>query len=115
MRRDRATGQLTVISVNTAGQHGNAHSQQAVMTRNARIFAFSSPATNLAGSGDPDIWADVFAHSLRPADINNDGVVNYDDLQLVDGQWGATCSSADVNGDGIVDDGDVQAVLSDWG
>ena len=53
LRRDRATGQLTVISVNTSGQHGNATSEQAVMAPNARVFAFSSVARNLVAS-DPN-------------------------------------------------------------
>jgi Tol biopolymer transport system component len=114
LRRDRATGQLAVISVNTAGDHGNSSSEQAVMTPNARIFAFSSVAGNLVAS-DPNIWADVYARSLRPADINNDGVVDDYDLTLARRQLGAVCTSADVNGDGIVDDEDLLAILSDWG
>lgn len=114
LRRDRATGLLTVISVSTAGEPGHGHSEQAVMTPNARVFAFSSIAGNLLGS-DPNPWADVYAHSLRPADINNDGVVDHADLSLARGRLGATCSSADVNGDGIVDFDDLLAIWSDWG
>jgi YVTN family beta-propeller protein len=50
-----------------------------------------------------------------PADVNNDGVVNIDDLFDVLGHWGQGAGQWDVNDDGKVDIDDVFAILGDWG
>lgn len=50
----------------------------------------------------------------RPADLNNDGVVNGSDLTIMLAQWGAT-GSADLNGDGVVGGTDLTVLLADWG
>ncbi len=52
--------------------------------------------------------------SPRPADINNDGVVNGTDLTFILSQWGGS-GSADINGDGTVGGPDLTILLSDWG
>ena len=52
---------------------------------------------------------------LHPADINEDGYVNVDDLLLVISQWGMTGSSADISGDGIVGVDDLLMVIAGWG
>ena len=49
-----------------------------------------------------------------PADINEDGVVNISDLEIVIDQWGAFDSPADINSDGIVDGFDLGLVLTGW-
>ncbi|MEE2907563.1 MAG: choice-of-anchor D domain-containing protein [Planctomycetota bacterium] len=49
-----------------------------------------------------------------PADVNQDGVVNVNDILLVIAEWGATDSPADVNDDGIVNVNDVLLVISAW-
>ena len=57
-------------------------------------------------------------------DINDDGVVNRRDVDLLMEQWGSTdCATArkasicdsDLDGDGVIDDGDLAAVLGSFG
>ena len=50
-----------------------------------------------------------------PADVNNDGVVDIDDLFEVLGHWGEGPGQWDVNDDGTVDIDDIFAVLAAWG
>lgn len=50
-----------------------------------------------------------------PADVNDDGQVDIDDLFDVLGHWGEGEGQWDVNEDGTVDIDDVFAVLGDWG
>jgi len=52
---------------------------------------------------------------FNPADINEDGYVNVDDLLLVIGQWGMLNSPADISGDGIVGVDDLLMVIAAWG
>ena len=46
-----------------------------------------------------------------PADVNNDGVVDVDDLVQVATHFGTTNAEGDVNGDGVVDREDILLVL----
>ena len=48
-----------------------------------------------------------------PADLNEDGAVNAEDLSAVLGAWGT--SGGDVSGDGITDASDLAAILGAWG
>lgn len=61
--RDRATGQVERVSVNTAGVQGNKTSQGAggapALSANGQVVAFYSDATNLV-DGDSNGQADVF-------------------------------------------------------
>ncbi|MAG24343.1 hypothetical protein CMI47_02080 [Candidatus Pacearchaeota archaeon] len=52
-----------------------------------------------------------------PADINDDGIVDTQDLLIVISQWGAECNDCegDINGDGNVDTTDLLLVISNWG
>ncbi|MCH2134824.1 MAG: choice-of-anchor D domain-containing protein [Phycisphaerales bacterium] len=50
----------------------------------------------------------------EPADVNDDGVVDVNDVLLVISEWGATDSPADANDDGIVDVNDVLLVIGAW-
>ena len=50
----------------------------------------------------------------NPADINQDGLVNIQDLLIVMDQWGLTDSVADINNDGFVNVTDLLLVVSNW-
>jgi len=50
-----------------------------------------------------------------PADVNGDGVVDLNDLNLVLTNFGQETSEGDTNGDGIVDLNDLNAVLTAFG
>jgi hypothetical protein len=52
---------------------------------------------------------------FNPADINEDGFVNVDDLLFVIGQWGMIGSPADISGDGVVGVDDLLMVIAAWG
>jgi|TARA_B100001971_G_scaffold214785_1_gene254325 hypothetical protein len=56
----------------------------------------------------------VEAMVFDPADVNEDGVVNVNDLLMVIAHWGMIDSPADVNEDGIVDVDDLLMVISAW-
>ena len=49
-----------------------------------------------------------------PADLNDDGVVDGNDLGILLGAWGTPGGSADLNQDGIVDGIDLGELLADW-
>jgi hypothetical protein len=50
-----------------------------------------------------------------PADVNDNGTVDIDDLVLVITSWGATSGAADVNNDSIVNIDDLVIVITGWG
>ena len=52
--------------------------------------------------------------TVRPGDINIDGVVNGADLAMLLSQWGGP-GSADLNSSGAVDGADLSILLSNWG
>lgn len=53
--------------------------------------------------------------AANPADLNNDGVVDGEDLGELLGQWGPCDGcSADFNGDGVVDGDDLGELLANW-
>ncbi|MFM8642030.1 MAG: dockerin type I domain-containing protein, partial [Phycisphaerales bacterium] len=51
----------------------------------------------------------------RPADLNQDGVVDGTDLGMLLAAWGTPGGSADLNQDGIVDGTDLGQLLAAWG
>ncbi len=113
-RRDRHTGELEVISVDSDGELATNTSEHAVMTPNGQTFAFSSTAQDLVPNHS-NPWADVYVRSLTPADINGDGVVDVSDLLLLLSAWGESCTMADLNDDGNVNVSDLLLLLSNWG
>lgn len=73
-------------------------------------------------NGDPrgDVYYDrIPASAVKPADINNSGSVNIDDLLAVINAWGRcpVCQScpADINRDGTINIDDLLAVINGWG
>jgi hypothetical protein len=50
-----------------------------------------------------------------PADLDDDGEVEIDDLLIVLGRWGSSDWAADLNGDGVVDVDDLLIVIQFWG
>ena len=50
-----------------------------------------------------------------PADIDNSGVVDFEDLLLVLDAWGNKGGPEDLDGSGFVDIGDLLVVLAAWG
>ena len=59
--RDRQAGTTTRISVDGAGAQSNSHSFAPTVSRDGRVVAFHSDATNLV-SGDGNNSSDVFVH-----------------------------------------------------
>lgn len=53
--------------------------------------------------------------AVCPADVNGDGTVNLDDLDIVLSNFGQQTSIGNTNGDGVVDLDDLDAVLSAFG
>ncbi len=51
----------------------------------------------------------------NPADLNNDGHVNAQDLAILLGAWGQTSGVADINDDGAVNATDLSILLGAWG
>lgn len=49
------------------------------------------------------------------ADVNGDGIVDINDMNMVLAQWGTFGPEADLNEDGIVDINDLNTVLAGWG
>ena len=83
--------------------------------------------TTLFCSNDPDHLEGPYADaggnefldecpSKCPADLNNDGKVNIDDLFIILGAWG-TCDNCpeDLTGDGKVNIDDLFVILGEWG
>jgi hypothetical protein len=64
--------------------------------------------------GDGTLCEKVVCTPPCPADIDDDGFINVNDLLEVIGQWGGS-GSADVNGDSIVDVNDLLLVIGAWG
>lgn len=48
-------------------------------------------------------------------DIDGDGLIGVEDLDLLLADWGQTASAADIDGDGTVSTGDLDIVLANWG
>jgi hypothetical protein len=72
-------------------------------------------ATTAAVSGNLEITGPPQPNC--PADLNDDGFVNGDDLGILLSQWGecTTSCSADFNGDGFVNGDDLGVLLAAWG
>ncbi len=63
---------------------------------------------------DGDGHADICPED-QPADFNNDGVVDGNDLGILLSEWGPGMSRADLNRDGAVDGTDLGMLLAAWG
>ena len=70
---------------------------------------------------EPSAWSFAVAWlhpesipNFDPADINQDGLVDFQDLLLLLGDYGAVGGPSDVNGDGLVDFQDLVALLAVW-
>ncbi|MCJ7510740.1 MAG: hypothetical protein MUP14_07635 [Dehalococcoidia bacterium] len=61
---DRQTGTTERVSVDSAGNEGNAHSWAAAISADGRYVAFHSYASNLV-PGDTNDFADVFVHDRQ--------------------------------------------------
>ncbi|MFM9097624.1 MAG: lectin-like protein, partial [Phycisphaerales bacterium] len=72
---------------------------------------------NNAGATYPHLAVIEFGPSAPPcpADFNDDGTVNGDDLGTLLGAWAQTGTPFDLDGDGIVDGNDLGTLLSAWG
>ncbi len=114
---DRMTLQTERVSVSTAGDQGNATSEESVVCGSGAFVAFLSAASNLV-PGDTNATTDIFVRDLSNAilgDLNGDGIVDGADLGMLLGSWGP-CGGcpADLNGDGIVDGADLGTLLGNW-
>ena len=72
-------------------------------------------ATEIAALGGPSAQGIFVEEPGLAGDLNNDGVVNSGDLDLVRGNWGTNDPAGDANGDGVVNSGDLDVVRSNWG
>ncbi|HRP62889.1 MAG TPA: hypothetical protein PK400_06330 [Phycisphaerales bacterium] len=63
------------------------------------------------------VWVDPAGPQPNPADLNNDGVVDVQDLLILLVAWGPCGDEcpADLNGDGVVDVLDLLFLLGNWG
>lgn len=101
--RDRATGAVTPISVNSAGDLANGASSLASISQDARVIGFSSEADNLV-SGDNNGSLDGFVHEVDSGITSRvtvasdgsegNGTSYITDLSL-DGRYVVLASSAD--------------------
>jgi len=79
--------------------------------RRPSIFNFLLVALLLAVLGG----GERAAGDCAPADINDNGVVDAEDLALLLAVWGTNNADADINGDGVVEGADLTLVLGSWG
>jgi hypothetical protein len=56
-----------------------------------------------------------FKVSAKPADLNQDGLVDGSDLAKIISAWGNGSALADLNKDGVVDSADLSELLASWG
>ncbi|HBS27912.1 MAG TPA: hypothetical protein DEB06_00325, partial [Phycisphaerales bacterium] len=83
-------------------------------THNAGVHAVTVSGAMATGAG---AVTSVQVFSRPPADVSENGVVDFDDITRVLSDWlesGAPYSGSDTNGDGVVDFDDITQVLSDW-
>jgi Tol biopolymer transport system component len=108
--RDRLTGQVERVSVDSAGNQGNSYSFQPAISANGRFVAFYSVATNLVASGPTNGQAQVYVHDRTThrtelVSVNSIGVQgnngSFAPAISADGQFVAFYSSASnfVSGD----------------
>ncbi len=76
--KDVASGELTLLSMTTAGDKGNGRSMQPSLSADGRLVAFISEASNLVAA-DPDGRADIYVKDLQTGTIalvsaSSDGV-----------------------------------------
>jgi hypothetical protein len=98
-------GQTTGILLNTELSAGQAY----------YIVIGGFGATTAAVSGNLEVTGPPQPNC--PADLNDDGFVDGNDLGILLGQWGPcpTPCSADFNGDNFVDGNDLGVLLAAWG
>ena len=66
--KDVASGELTLLSMTTAGEKGNGRSMQPSLSADGRLVAFISEASNLVAA-DPDSRADIYVKDLQTGSI----------------------------------------------
>jgi Tol biopolymer transport system component len=99
---DRQTGATTRVSVSSAGDQGNSHSSDPLISADGRYVAFDGLATNLV-PGDTNGYGDVFVHdrqtgattrvSVSSAGAQGNGSSSYPSISA-DGRYVAFESSA---------------------
>jgi probable HAF family extracellular repeat protein len=78
------------------------------------IIALGGTALKPNGQPEGFIVRRIISAGL-PGDVNGDGVVDLNDLNLVLVNFGQTTSEGDANGDGVVDLNDLNLVLTNFG
>jgi hypothetical protein len=80
------------------------------------VDSFDFPPCGVGPGGSGNFYSVTLGGGTPcPADTNNDGVVDVQDLTAVILAWGMNNPAADVNNDGIVDVQDLTAVILAWG
>lgn len=80
-------------------------------------FSFSGELLGLFDANyQPKYLYRVIKSVLLNSDLNDDGLINSDDLNILKSQWGSLSKpKADINKDGIVNSVDLGILMSDWG
>ncbi len=86
---------------------------------NVPIYAWGHNAEMVGGIMDNTAIVEMATADLLTGDLNDDGMVNIVDLNMVLIDWsktgGFTDPRSDANGDGTIDIVDLTSVLDDWG
>jgi hypothetical protein len=89
-----------------------------LVTPTSSDFSLSADIDGQTRIAPRDAGADEYGSSTttpKPADLNNDGVVNITDLSILLSSWNTTNSTADINKDSTVNILDLSILLSNYG
>jgi len=103
------TGPLTLEGVYESIEHILASSA-------VNINAMNPGYAGMLGAGRLDSGAAVSSGPIAPplGDLNGDGIVDQNDVQLFFTQWARVHSSADLDGDGVVGQSDYDLLIANW-
>ncbi|MCH2144284.1 MAG: right-handed parallel beta-helix repeat-containing protein [Phycisphaerales bacterium] len=106
-----------VLTENVAGDGSAIHSWNSSTPRLLDTLICSNVGIQVSGP-----WSDLGGNTVASncpgectGDINQDGLVDGADLNMLLGDWGQSDSAADLDGNGLVDGEDLLVILGAWG